>query len=337
MEKTSLDFMLTARFRVLKSKSLRIYNRNKFRTFLIGHNISRVIVVIVVPGLSHLCIPCVRLVEPFARVVLVDNGLSLMEREWLASMLPGIPFFRLVTSMPWNPSFMTSHGEAMDSLAGVPGESIIFLDPDCYIFEPSLIQSMFAGLESVAITALFSEYNDKLGLSIPDTFCLGIQSRSLKNLRRLYGIRLGTSPQLDSPLREQAVKKWGNPVPFLHAKKDFFDTIHALVLAANLSGEEVRILPSADGDAFHVLGTSYNRNNFQPPESTTILLLNSHYFHCSIVERLNQSVPNLIMADLLNYYGGSRGLLDRFPQYKDSDQKLVTDRLLLLLANRGVI
>jgi hypothetical protein len=329
--------MLPARLRRLKVNTLRYCNRGRFRAFLAKHQISRVVVVIVVPGLSHLCVPCVRLLESFCKIVLIDNGLSQVEKEWLSSMLPAIPFFKLITSMPWNPSFMASHGEAMDSLAGEASESIIFLDPDCYIIKSSLIQSMFSMLENMSIAALFSERNDQLGFAIPDTFCLGIQSDSLKDLRRKYRVKLGTSLVLESPLRELAIKQWGDPVPFPHPKKNFFDTIHTLVLATKLAQREVVILPVADGDAFHVLGTSYNRNNFRTPEARSILLLNSHYFHCSILEKLNANVPNLIMADLINYYGGSQGLLDRFPQFKDSEQRLVTDKLLQLLEMRGVI
>jgi hypothetical protein len=329
--------MLPAPLRALKGKSLKYYNRRRFKAFLARHQLSRIVVVIVVPGLAHLCVPCVRLLDPFCKIVLIDNGLSQTEKDWLSAILPAIPFFKLVTSMPWSPSFMASHGEAMDSLAGEAAESMIFLDPDCYILQPSLIQSLFSKLEHVAMASLFCEENEKLGIQIPDTFCLGIRSEALWKLRRSYRVKLGTLQQLDSPLREQAVKRWGDPVPFPHPKKSFFDTIHAFVLAANLSHLEVAILPYDDGDAFHVLGTSYNRKNFRPPESTTILLLNSHYFHCLIVEKLNASVPNLIMADLISYYGGSRGLLERFPQFRDSEQRLVTDRLVLSLEHRGVI
>lgn len=314
---------------------LRGFNKIRWRYFLSRRNIDNVIVVIVVPGLEHLCVPSVRLLSPFFEVVVVSNGLSDEAIKWLHSALPSIPVFKFFTSIRGR--YVLSHGDALDLLARAPSD-MVFVDPDCYVFEPSLITQMFRGLERNAIVSLYSDPTTILGFRIPDTFCFGVQSSSLHFLRKAFSVRIGLTSRLSSSLFDHAVERWGNPVPFPHPGKAYFDTIHSLAIAANLANMGIQIIPSSEGQVFHVLGTSYRIGQLQYQNAEVdMTALNAHYFHCLLAEEFTMAVPSKEIACLINHYGGSRGILMKFSAYAQSEQRIVIDSLLSMLRDRRVL
>jgi hypothetical protein len=314
---------------------LEILNRARWRQFSKVHHIKYPVIVIVVPGLEHLAIPCVRLLCPFFEVVVVDNGLSKEASKWLKLLLPHSTFFKIFTSI--RGKYILSHGDALDLLTRLP-TNMVFLDPDCYIFEPGLIKQMFACLESVAIAALYSDPASILGFRIPDTYCFGLSSEALTFLRKKLKLRIGVVKQLLSPLLEYSVQRWGYPVPYPHPGKQFFDTIHPLAIAVHLMNMGISVLPCRGGETFHVLGTSYRTRELQV-QSTEYneTALNAHYFHCLIAESLGLTVPNEGVNCLARYYSGSAGLLEKFPVYAASPKRAETDTLVDLLRDRKVL
>jgi len=311
---------------------LRLINRLRWRYFLRSRNIKSPIVLIVIPGLEHLCVPCARLLSPFFLVAVVSNGLNLVARQWLSSALPNVPIFPLITTYRGFEKYTLPHGQALQLLSEVPLDQI-FIDPDCYIFDPMLIVKLFRSLKQNAIASLYSD--PILGFSIPDTFCFGIQSRSLSVLRKAFSLRLGVTSALDSPLLEQAVKHWGSPVPFPHPGKLYFDTIHSLAISAYLQGMGIDIIPSSEGQVYHVCGTSYLVKKLQTAGiGFDELTLNAHYFHCLIAECFSTTLPNSDVRKLFEHYGGSKGLLEKFPSFSESKIRATTDELLSALIYR---
>jgi hypothetical protein len=157
-------------FKKAKTNALRSVNQIRWRKFLTRRKITKAVILIIVPGLEHLSIPCARLLSPFFPVVLVGNGLTSQAGEWVSSALPHIPIFSLITSTKGAGTYILSHGEALVLLTQVPID-VIFVDPDCYVFEPALISALFRSIKSNAIASLHADPTRILGFSIPDTFC----------------------------------------------------------------------------------------------------------------------------------------------------------------------
>jgi hypothetical protein len=318
----------------IKNQILLSINHARWCRFLERKIVIKAIVLIVVPGLEHLCIPSVRLISPLFTVILVDNGLSTNASLWLSSALPQLPIFRLLTSFKGFGRYTLSHGNALNFLTQVP-VNLIFLDPDCYIFEPALIANLFHSLKTNAIVSLYSDPSRILGFSIPDTFCFGVQAKSISSLRRIFDVKIGVVSSLSSQLYESAVQVWGDPVPFPHRGKTYFDTIHALAISAHLAGMGIDIIPTSEGQVFHVLGTSYRNHELQDSSSDiNVTALNAHYFHCLIAEHLLTSPPNINIRKLIRYYNGSIGLLRMFPSFAQSQLRIITDEPTAALLQR---
>ena len=319
-----------------KSQFISSINHARWRTFLLRKKIGKAIIVIVVPGLEHICIPCVRLLSPFFTIILVDNGLSKQASQWLSFALPHSPIFKLQTSFKGRGRYTFPHGNALELLTCVPYD-LIFLDPDCYIFEPSLIVDLFHRLETHAIASLYADHRMP-GFSMPDTYCFGINAKSVSYLRSFFDIRFGVTSDLSSPLLDCAIQVWGNPVPFPHPGKNYFDTVHSVAISAYLTGMGVSITPSSKGEAYHVLGTSYRLDELQDSFSDiNTTALNAHYFHCLVAEYISMPLPNSNVNKLISYYGGSIGILDKFPGFTQSQQRFTTDELFTAMLQRKVL
>jgi hypothetical protein len=304
---------------------LRVINKIRWRHYLSRKNLKRVIVIIVVPGLEHLCVPSVRLLSSSFDIVVVNNGLTSMSVQWLSSALPDIHFFTIISSLRGR--YTLSHGDALDLLSRSPID-IIYVDPDCYVFEPKLISRVYAHLKRNAIVSLFSDPATILGFRVPDTFCFGLQSKAISFLRKAFSLRIGLTSNLSTPLLELAIQRWGKPVPFPHPGKTYFDTIHSLAIAAHLAGKGIHIIPYSQGQIYHVLGTSYRINQYQFPDTEVDLTaLNAHYFHCLVAEEFVMAVPSDDINCLIHHYGGSKGILASFPEYAQSQQRHTTDEL----------
>ena len=328
-----LSFKLDLRLSI--AAALRTVNLVRWRRFLAHTKISKTVILVVVPGLEHLCIPCVRLLSPFFTVILIDNGLPTPATQWLTSALPQIPIFSLITTVKGAGKHVLSHGKVLDLLTRIP-ITAVFADPDCYVFHPELIAKLFRSLETNAIASLYADPSILLGFRIPDTFCFGVQAKSLSALRKSFNVRLGDSVVLTPRLLDAAVQVWGSPVPFPDPNKAFFDTIHSLAIATYLAGMGLDVIPFSQGQVHHVLATSYCIKNLQDARfDINVMILNAQYFHCLISEQLASPPPNYDVRNLITYYGGSKELLEKFPGYALSRLRTETQDLVsaLLLRN----
>ena len=100
----------------------------------------------------------------------------------------------------------------------------------------------------------------------------------------------------------------------------------------------VSITPSSKGEAYHVLGTSYRLDELQDSFSDiNTTALNAHYFHCLVAEYISMPLPNSNVNKLISYYGGSIGILDKFPGFTQSQQRFTTDELFTAMLQRKVL
>jgi hypothetical protein len=320
---------------ILIRNLLRLINEFRWRSFLSRLPSREVVIVIVIPGLEHLSVPCVRLLSPFYKVIIVANGQNKESIAWLHGLLPNIQTFRIYTSIQGK--YVMSHGDALDLLARAPYD-IVFVDPDCYIFEPALLREMFFQLNSNAVVSLFADHREILGFKVPDTFCFGVQSRSFSVLRKLFAIRIGVTYQLAPRLLVAAFKRWGDPVPFPHPEKLYYDTIHAFAIASYISGMGICIVQPSEGDAYHVCGTSYaSKHLHQYGELVDQVAINALYFHSLVVESLSSPLPAQDIDSLVKRYGGAKGVLEKFPFYAVSEERKLADELFQSLADRSVL
>ena len=312
-------------------------NRQRFRAILTSRGLEQVIVVVVIPHLAHLAIPCLRLLGQNSPVVVVDNGLNHLERDWLKCQVPHLPILRLLQPRPGRNDYVYDHARVMRTLAPVARKGTIFLDADCYLFKPELIDTVFRSMEHSVIATLFWMENVSLQLAIPDTFCFCINPVRLKQLQARFGATFEVTTALPKAMAKPAEARWGIPVPWPHSNKTFFDTIHILTLAAQLGEMRVDCIPTEPGEVYHVCGTSYTLANLQLAGSYNFLVLNAHYFHLLIVEQCQASFIMKSFAPLVNHYGGSTGLLERHPAYRESSYFRSTRELFHRLQSAGTL
>jgi hypothetical protein len=324
-------------FRSARSRIQRFVNRHRLRTILASRGMEQVILVVVIPHLAHLAIPCLRLLGQSSPVVVVDNGLNHSERDWLMCQVPHLPILRLLQPRPGKNNYVYDHARVMQNLASVARKGTVFLDADCYLFKPELMDTIFHSMEHSIIATLFWTENELLQMSVPDTFCFCINPARLKQLKSRFGATFEVSSSLPKVMAKPAKARWGDPVPWPHTNKTFFDTIHILTLAAELADMSLDCIPSEPGDVYHICGTSYNLAHLQPAGSDNIFVLNAHYFHLLIVEHCQPGFIVDSFDPLAKHYGGASGLLECHQAYRESSYFRTTQELFNRLQSAGIL
>jgi hypothetical protein len=312
----------------------RNWNQFWFRGLVIRDGMDSVIIVVIIPGLAHLAVPAVNLLGSGRPVILIDNGLSGFEGDWLREVMRGRPILRMRTSRFWGDQMVASHGLVMETFTGLAKCATIFMDADCYPFSDQLIVRMLSGWENRFLATPFWYANEDLQMAVPDTFLLGVNTELFHILQDHFDVGFGVSSALPDSLEEKATQRWGSPIPFPHPWKSYFDTVHTLAIAGTIQGFNIECLPTEIGDVYHVCGTSYSQTSLQPPADANELFLNAHYFHMRMVEEWGLHWLTQSFESMINHYGGSTGLIRSHPYYNNSHQRICMDELVAKLLAR---
>jgi hypothetical protein len=286
---------------------------------------------VVVPGLTHLAILSLRLLDEKYKVVVIDNGLSDQERGELSKLIPGIFLFRLKTNRFRGRQMMDTHPEVIETLAYIPRLKIIFIDADCYIFDKKIISAIIKQLDDFLFSSPFWFQNNELGEIVPETFLLGINTVKLREIKKIHGIKFGDSC-LNDKLKQKVFNKWKLENPWPQPYKKIFDTIHIPLLAGLIENMRVGCVNSVKGTLFHVCATSYNHHSFQTKENFDLLIINAHYFHLKIIELLQFKWLEGYFRELINFYGSSQKLKETFKEYSHSHQCSEVEDLVVKLS-----
>ena len=180
----------------MRRKIFRFYNRFFFKKLLKKkRSESNVILMVVVPGLTHLAILAINQISKREGVFLIDNGLFEKEREILDTFLPNISTFKLKNNRLFGQQMVDTHPEVIETLAYVPKNKVVFIDPDCYIFDNQILDDVIEKLDYHLFTSPFCSFNEELKETVPETFLIGMNTKKLRKIKkRFMGLGLGNHP-----------------------------------------------------------------------------------------------------------------------------------------------
>ena len=284
---------------------------------------------VVVPGLTHLAILAINQISKREGVFLIDNGLFEKEREILDTFLPNISTFKLKNNRLFGQQMVDTHPEVIETLAYVPKNKVVFIDPDCYIFDNQILDDVIEKLDYHLFTSPFCSFNEELKETVPETFLIGMNTKKLRKIKEIYGTRFGES-SLSVKLKELVWRKWQVDNPWPQPYKKIYDTIHVFLLAGFLENMTIGRIKHDINALFHVCGTSYNQLSFQSVKDNDLLIINAHYFHLRVIEMLQLDWLNEYFKKLIHHYESSKRLLHNFEGYAKTElckniDKLITE------------
>ena len=288
--------------------------------------------IIIVPGITHLAVLSLRLITKSHQVVVIDNGLHENDRTFLKKSLPEIQLFKIMTNRIFGQQMTDTHPEVLETLAYIPKLKVVLVDPDCFIFDSNIIDTLIKSLDTHFFASPFCYENKALNKSIPETFLLGINTIMLRKNRKKYAIRFGDS----SPPKKLDLlffEKWGIRKPWPQPFKKIFDTTHIHLLAGFIENMTVDHIDYDKELLFHVCGTSYNQSSLQFKGDNDFLILNAHYFHLKIIELLKDKWLCVYFEKLVNHYKSSAKLIRDFQDYDQSGYRRDIDKLIFKLSN----
>ncbi len=212
--------------------------------------------VIAIPGSVHIVELCLRFVPAGVPVVIIANGLTAWETQWVTDHLR----FKHMINIP----SMLSHGDVINALVNSVEYHFGILDYDCFVFNPDLFNQATILEENHQLNAFFSTTNPKLKLDLPETFFLMINTPLYRQLIREYRVdcRHISYFQLSRTVR-QKLKSIG--IDSNHLPEDFknyFDTLRLLMVLGLADGYPINYVErfpakfKPSNQIFHVGGIS---------------------------------------------------------------------------------
>jgi len=213
-------------------------------------------VVVAVPQILHYLIPTLALATRHAPVVLVLNGVRPWEVEILCRRFPGLP---TITLSPVGRS-MLPHGLVLDILLRHAERDFVLLDPDLFIFDPSLLAGLERGQGEIAVGA-YGFTNRAAGLTFPTTHLLALDVAAVRGLMKRHRIR----PLIYAKTPRHLVRPLGTlglgDHNFVKEYLRVYDPMNLILAMAVHDGYRMRVLNADDTDLFHVGGVSYLERN----------------------------------------------------------------------------
>ena len=290
---------------------------------------------VVVPGLTHLAVLAINQISKREGLILIDNGLLEKEREILKKTTPNISTFRLKNNRLFGQQMVDTHPEVIETLAYIPKNKVVFIDPDCYIFDNKILDTVIKELDSHLFTSPFYFLNEELKETVPETFLIGMNTKKLRKIKGIYGTRFGES-SLSIKLKKLVWRKWQIDNPWPQPYKKIFDTIHVFLLAGFVENMTIGRINYDISSLFHVCGTSYNQLSFQSVKNNDLLIINAHYFHIKIIEMLRLDWLDEYFKALIHHYGNSDKLIHDFEEYSKSNLRVNIDKLILKISKHSI-
>jgi hypothetical protein len=259
--------------------------------------------------------------------LIVGNGLSPGDVEWIRARAPGTPVLRLKASLQGNPDTYLSHAEVVRLCEKASRGDFCIQDADCFVTDPVWWNELQFGSNAAYAAGPFRKPIERIGGWMPETYLVLINKGGYRR-REAYGVHPDISADptpLGDRLRAQGI---GEPF-FPDAAKSYFDTLQKHWLAAVLDGEQFRLLPGADISVHHIGGSSYLTGR----ETTDVSHwdywpLNTVYFHLRVLEFPRFARFRTRFGNLYERYGSPHQLLAKYPGFKHSQRFVKSEKIL---------
>jgi hypothetical protein len=231
-----------------------LFNDRKFEAFeaFLRQTSGKRFFVIVMPGVLHFLLPCLRLIPTSVGLVFIHNGSKRDEEDVLTRLYPQHPQFRLTTL----PGSSLAHGDVLTLLLTHSRDDFGIIDHDLYVFDGTVFDRLVFS-DGEALLGLFGGANQEAGLVYPHTFFLYFRAEAMRDLMERHGVTARVYRRAPRRLRDQLAALGLPTGRYLKDYVDFYDTLQLLIAIAYCEGLRPGFVPLADpNDAVHVGGTS---------------------------------------------------------------------------------
>lgn len=261
-----------------------------------------------IPNSLHIIKLCLKYIPTNINTVLIANGLSEWENDWVKDSLNIKQIIEL--------KFCARHGTILDMLIDHLNVPFTILDYDCFVFNPEL----FYKIQPINILSIcngvFKYSNPNLSLTFPETFLMNINTEVIKQIKKKYHVscnqyRYGL---LSSKVKQQVLRIGIDGTHLPEHNKKVFDTLRLILSLGYSEGLRSNFIENYSyndyptSELFHVGGTSLPN-----------YLQGWHQWRGSYFWRraLEVSKDRTLQAHYRNIFGRLRAsdLLDQFPGF----------------------
>jgi hypothetical protein len=283
--------------------------------------------VIASPPDMHLAPLAVLHGHPRIAHIIVGNGLSSGDIEWIQAQAAGVPVVKLKASLKGNAKTYLPHAEIIRLCQKASRADFAIQDADCFVTDPAWWNEFRFYSNSEYAAGPFYKPIQRLGGWMPDTYLVLINGAGYRR-REALGIQPDISTDANSVGKLlQARGITGRYFP--EEGKEYLDTLQMHWLAAALGGEEFRPLPGADQCVFHVGGSTYlTGKECQDVSHWDYWPLNTCYFHMRILEFPRFASIRPRFSHLFQTHGSADKLVIKYPEFKSSKRFLGSQKIL---------
>lgn len=209
--------------------------------------------IIGVSGGLHLVKLCLSYVPKDVNIVFIANGLDSWEKRWINKNI-SVPTI-IINSL-------LDHRQVINLLLDNIQKPFGILDCDCFVFNPDLFNQSIYLTNDTLCNSLFVYHNPVLGIDIPQTFFLFLNTDLLNTIRNKY--RISDSWRIynhfSEVVKNQLLKIGIDDNHYPEDYRNIYDTlrlIFSLGLSEGLLVNNMQKIPLVPSQVFHVGGTSW--------------------------------------------------------------------------------
>ncbi len=284
--------------------------------------------VIASPPDMHLAPLAVLHGNPRIAHVIVGNGLTCGDIEWLQAQAPTTPVVQLKASLKGNASTYLPHAEVVRVCQGAAPSDFCIQDADCFVTDSEWWNQLrFTSARQYA-AGPFEKQVDRLGALMPDTYLVLINGAAYRE-REAQGVRphIATVPV---PAVRRLLNARGIPGDYFPEKgKNYYDTLYMHWTAATLNGDEFLHLPGGNQTVVHVGGSSYlNGKLCTDVTHWDYWPLNTPYFHMRVLEFPRFAPIRPRFAPVFERFGSPDRLLKDHTEFRKSNRFRTSEKIL---------
>ncbi len=322
--------MLSQLGRSIRKRALAIQNRDRLRRTL-GTAVSdhKRLVFSLFTDEQMLFAPfCIPTDVPDIQPVILLNGVSRDDFEWISNIHPNVPIVRLRATLTNNQKSILPHAAVVNDLLTVLNQPFCLQDADCFAVDPAFYESLSLNVDQDYAAGPFVKMRTRCDVLMPHTYFLLFNPTLINRVQAKYGVSADITKSLPPVAAEKIHAIGYEPGQYPDTFKDYFDTLQALFLLLSAEGWNFKTLGGENSSIYHIGGTSYIRYSDCDLTHWDCWPLSVHYFNLRLLEfEINQRFVDRFKY-LYDLHESTEQLLQAHPVFLRSNRCLWINELL---------